>query len=117
MPLRRSYNSKGGRHPTIVMKPQFTSIGWYRAKVVVVIELITLMMAFALPFIPRRGSGELINLPSDASGYLYDVLIGFGLLNGLMVAVAAAGWIYWIANGRRSSKADEATNAGSSSES
>lgn len=99
------------------MKRQFTSTGWYRAKVVVVIELVTLMMAFALPFIPRRGSGELINLPSDVSGYLYDVLIGFGLLHGLMAAIVVAGWVYWIASGRRSSKADEAENAPSSSES
>jgi hypothetical protein len=74
------------------------------------------MTALALPFIPRRGSGELIDLPADASGYLYDVLMGFGLLNGLMVAIVAAGWVYWIARGRRSLEVDEPTNASPSSE-
>lgn len=65
-------------------------------------ELVALMMALALPLIPRRGSEELINLPSEAAGYFHSVLLCFGLLNGILLALVVC-WGYWIGKGRLSS--------------
>lgn len=93
------------------------SAGLYRVKAFVIVELIALVMALVLPLLPRRGSGELVNLPSDATGYFHDVLICFGLVNGSLVALVVACWVYWVAKGRPSSAADEATEASSSSDS
>ena len=113
--MGRLVQSLGGRTSGIGMTRR--SLALHRLKAVVVVELVTLVMSLALVLLPRRGSGELIQLPPDASTYFHRVLICFGLINGILVALALGCWLYWVAKGRPSSVVDEATEAPPSSDS
>lgn len=86
-----------------------------KLKVFVVVEFLAIAMSLALALMPRRGSGEFIDLPPDAISYLREVLVCFGLVNGIMLAVALAAWLYGSAN--RSSTADDAADPSSSQDS
>ena len=71
-----------------------------KLKAFIVVEFIALLIALVLPVIPKKGGGDLINLPSDAASYFESVLVSFAIGNGVLLILAATVWVYWISRGR-----------------
>ena len=79
-----------------------------------VIEFFALLIALVLPVTPKKGTGDLINLPPDAVSYFQSVLVSFALGNGVLLVIAATIWVYWITHGRPALKEEETTEESSS---
>ena len=71
-----------------------------KLKAFIVIEFVALLIAFIVPLMPGKGSGDLINLPPDALSYFQSVLVSFAIANGVLLVLAATAWGYGIRRGR-----------------
>ncbi len=86
--------------------------GWIKLKIFIVVEFICVLIALILPVTPKKGSGNL-DLPPDVASYFQSVVVGFVMLNGVLVAIAVTAGIYWCIKGRPPLTTNETTEESS----
>ena len=87
--------------------------GWIKLKIFIVVEFICVLIALILPITPKKGSGNLLDLPPDVASYFQSVVVGFVMGNGVLVAIAVTAGIYWFIKGRPPLTTNETTEESS----